>query len=205
MRVYSQEAMKAKLARRNRIRKVLGAVSCAAALLIIACAACILYQKAVRKSDSVSLFGYRSYLVLSGSMEPAILPGDIVVARTVEESQVAEGDIVTFVDEDGVTVTHRIMEVITEDGKKYYRTRGDSNNADDIGLISIENIKGKYSFKISRDGLLMKTIMTSRGMVISVLVAVILYTAMSRKSDRRTARHYIRKRHQKQDGDQERE
>lgn len=205
MRIDSGEALKARLARRNKIRTIFSAISYVFSILIILCAADILYQKFVKRADSVSIFGYQPYIVLSGSMEPAISTGDMVIARRVKETRIASGDIVTFLDADGVTVTHRIIDVIVKDGKNYYRTKGDNNSADDIGLISMEDIKGKYCFKISRAGLLVRKVMTPQGLMLLGLAIVLLYTYAGKKSDRRTARHLIRKRHEKQRGGQERE
>lgn len=198
MKIDSSEALKAELSRRNKIRAVFGVIQYAVSILIIICAAHVLYQKFIKHDENVSLFGYKPYVVLSGSMEPVFSAGDIVVAKRTDDGKLAAGDIVTFTDESGAVVTHRIMEVIIKDGTRYYRTKGDSNNTDDIGLISAENIKGKYAFKISRGGTLVEKAMTPQGIMVLVFAIALVYIITGKKSDRRTARHSIRKRYEKQ-------
>ena len=58
------------------------------------------------------LFGQRPVVVLSGSMEPAFSPGDVLIERSIEPSQVKVGQIVTFHEPGtGRMLTHRVRSV----------------------------------------------------------------------------------------------
>lgn len=88
----------------------------------------------------------RGYVILSGSMEPMIPTGSVVVVNTADRD-VLPGDVATF-SRHGDLVTHRILSK-TEDG---YQTKGDANTDPDTGIISAEDIRGKVLFHIPMIG-----------------------------------------------------
>ena len=84
------------------------------------------------------LFG--AYVIISGSMEPNIHVYDVIVTKRVEDtSTLKKGDVITFYSNDerhyGITVTHRIVEVIDAE-KGIFRTQGDANNTEDLHPVS---------------------------------------------------------------------
>ena len=83
--------------------------------------------KQVLSKDQMSLIlGFGSAVIISGSMEPTIAPGDIVIIQ--RKSDYDTGDIVTF--KANSYITHRIVEK-TADG---YITQGDANNSRDPAI-----------------------------------------------------------------------
>lgn len=103
------------------------------------------------------IFGYKPYIVLSGSMEPTIQTGSIAYINT-KDTDVETGDIVSFYESNGAVVTHRIMRGDAETG---YDTKGDANNAEDMNTLSQEQIIGTYAFCIPMVGYALANI-TSR-------------------------------------------
>lgn len=99
----------------------------------------ILYSKFIKKDRITSIFGKSILVVRTGSMEPTINPGDMIVIS--KEYEYKKGDIVTFY-EDGTFVTHRIVK-INEDG---YTTKGDANDLED-GKIGYKDIQGRMIFR----------------------------------------------------------
>lgn len=198
MKIYSNEMLKNKIEKQKKRQKVLNFIFYPIAIFIVLCATSIVYQKVIKKEDNINLFGYRPYIVLSGSMEPNLQVGDMVIIKQVDEAQVEVGDIITFEDENGATITHRVVDIIIKDGKKLYQTKGDNNNSCDVGLISIENIKGKYNFKIPKIGKIIAQIITPTGLMLIILIVAIGYINTSKKNDRKIARHIIRERYKKQ-------
>lgn len=77
-------------------------------------------------------------VVESGSMTPAISPGDVVVLRDAPAT-IPDGAIVSFRGDDGRLVTHRIAGR-TADGS--YRTRGDANPTFDSEPVPAGDIIG---------------------------------------------------------------
>lgn len=198
MKIYTNEMIKNKMERRKKVGKILKFIFYPIAVFIIICAVYITYQKLVKKEENINLFGFKPYIVLSGSMEPNLQVGDMIISKKVKDEQINVGDIITFEDEGGATVTHRVVDVIIKDGKKLYQTKGDNNNTKDIGLVPIEKIKGEYTFKISKFGIIITQIITPTGLVLIMLILTISYISASKKSDRRIARHLIRERYKKQ-------
>src|SRR5215218_1555744 len=80
------------------------------------------------------VFGYRTLTMLTGSMSPAIDPGDVVVATPVATSEVTEGMVITYhiPVEDHHLVTHRVVSVEHgADGAVTVQTKGDANDGAD--------------------------------------------------------------------------
>ncbi|MGL6106251.1 signal peptidase I [Romboutsia sp.] len=101
------------------------------------------------KSDKIfKIIGYRTYTVLSGSMEPEVYPGDTVVIKHTNKTDIQVNDVVTYTDDEGVVITHRIIEQ-TDEG---YITKGDNNNVQDSDIITSKDIIGKVVFSIPKAG-----------------------------------------------------
>lgn len=119
------------------------------------------------KSDKFfEIIGYRTYTVLSGSMEPKFYPGDVVVIKHKDKTDIKVNDIVTYRDSEGVIITHRIIEETPEG----YITKGDNNNVEDGEILTKDNIIGEFKFSIPKIGFLMsflsKPLVIAGGMVI---------------------------------------
>ena len=87
-----------------------------------------------------------SYVVLSGSMAPAIQPGDVVFVYAVAPMTIDVGDVVMFErDSQQIPTTHRVIEVVpTNDFESgvAFRTMGDANEDADQRLVPGEDIVG---------------------------------------------------------------
>lgn len=119
------------------------------------------------KSDSAyNLIKFRSYTVLSGSMEPEFYPGDMVVVTKPNPSKLQPNDIITF-KMDNEIVTHRIVEK-TQEG---FITQGDNNSVQDSEIITEENIIGKVIFDIPKAGYI--TQFLSQGWVVGLEMALL--------------------------------
>jgi signal peptidase len=86
----------------------------------------------------------QSYIVMSGSMSPAINTGDVIFVYERNPQDIGEGDIVTFDrNERGERVTtHRVVEVTRVDGSRAFVTKGDANENRDRSPVTAENVIG---------------------------------------------------------------
>jgi signal peptidase len=82
-----------------------------------------------------------SYVVLSGSMEPTISAGDVIIVNSVAASQIEQGDVITYGGER--PTTHRVVGVTQQDGGPAFRTQGDANENPDPGVVPASEVKGK--------------------------------------------------------------
>jgi len=120
--------------------------------------------------------GYAYLEVISGSMEPKISIGDIVIIDTrVKKYKVK--DIVTFKDINGSFVTHRIMEIKDDE----IITQGDANNTVDDSITS-DKIVGRYVYKLDGIGALMKSFRSPLTLVMILIIGVVLCVLVSTDS-----------------------
>lgn len=98
---------------------------------------------------------YQIMAIGSGSMEKYIYKGDAVVFEKLDTSELdnlKEKDIIVF-RHNGKYVTHRIVDIIIEEDKTQYQTKGDNNSREDEYLVQEEDIEGIVLFRIKGIGL----------------------------------------------------
>lgn len=91
-------------------------------------------------------FRYYAIAVASGSMEPNISKGDVVVVDK-EFNNLAIGDILAYKYNDKIVV-HRIYKIIEADEEYFIYTKGDANNSYDKYKITKDMFIGIVKFKI---------------------------------------------------------
>ena len=88
------------------------------------------------------VLGYRTATMLTGSMAPGIMPGDVVVTAPRPAADIQVGDVISYQIpiEDHRVETHRVTEVIhEEDGTLAVRTKGDANDNVDPWVAVLED------------------------------------------------------------------
>jgi signal peptidase I len=103
-----------------------------------------------------SLFGGRALTVMSGSMEPALGVGDVVIDSRVSPTSVRVGDIVTFSDPEGTgkLITHRVRRVRIAEGTAHVVTKGDNTNAVERWDVPAGGSIGRAEYRIPLLGFL---------------------------------------------------
>lgn len=128
---------------------------------------------------------FRLFVVLSGSMEPTILTGSLVLVQPQVEYQ--KGDIVTFVREDEVnssnpknTITHRIAEVNEVNKTKLFTTKGDANDVADQEQVPPKLVLGKVTHWLPYLGRPVGFVKTQTGFVLLVIIpaTIIVYSEL---------------------------
>lgn len=137
----------------------------------------LLYFIDVKKRENSSEWVaplYGAYVIVSGSMEPTIKRRDAIVIKRYDEQELKVGDIITYRSEDpyfyGIMITHRIVDITTENGKTVYITKGDHNNTRDRLAVSSKQIYGKVVMVIPKIGYIQTFLATSYGWVIAVVI-----------------------------------
>ncbi|MFD2638928.1 signal peptidase I SipW [Piscibacillus salipiscarius] len=91
------------------------------------------------------VFGQELKVVYSGSMEPEIKTGAVIgIKPDFEVRNLKEGDIIMFQQRENHFVTHRIIEVLNNDGQLMFRTQGDNNEFADANAVLPANIYGVH-------------------------------------------------------------
>ena len=121
----------------------------------------------ILNKDLATFGGFAILEVVSGSMEPTIHVGDLIIIDT-KENNYQENDIVTFYDVDNAFVTHRIISI---NGKEMI-TKGDNNNTLDEPTKT-DKLVGKYIFKISGVGKLLSAFKSPFVMIMFLVIGLL--------------------------------
>lgn len=104
---------------------------------------------------AVGVFPVYPSVIATGSMEPMIKPGDMILVRKIlkeeEVSELKEGDIIQFKRGD-ILISHRIIKIVEDDKGKSFVTKGDNNSSVDSELVKPEYLKGKISYVVPKIG-----------------------------------------------------
>lgn len=91
--------------------------------------------------------------VATGSMEPKVNVGDVVIVCQTNPDDLKKGDIIQYQGDD-FTVIHRICEIKTNDnGETYFVTKGDNNNAVDANPVTKSQVLGKVVLTVPYAGI----------------------------------------------------
>ncbi len=117
---------------------------------------------------------YKILTVLSGSMEPAIHTGSVVVVKPVSDYKI--GDVITFgpYNKTKPPTTHRIHDIKVVDGQPVFITKGDANNAPDTREIHKSDIIGKVLFDAPYAGYAVETAKKPWGFAVIIIVPALL-------------------------------
>lgn len=119
------------------------------------------------------IFSLKPYVVMSGSMEPAIMTGSLCFVDE-DDTDAEEGDIIAFTAADGLPVTHRVVG-INEDGS--YITRGDNNDEADASPVSREAVTGTTVFAVPGAGYLVMKLRTPGGIILLIVLTAAFMAA----------------------------
>ncbi len=128
---------------------------------------------------------YKSYVVQSGSMEPSIRVGDLIIIHA--EPTYSKTDVITFKDTTQHTITHRVLEV-SSDSPPRLTTKGDANQSADTEVIKVAQVIGKVVLVVPKVGYAIQFIRTPWGFIATILAPAILILSDEIKSLYRSLR-----------------
>ncbi len=134
-----------------------------------------------QNSGVPNLFGYAPLNVLTDSMEGTFDSGDLIFSKVTNDLsyEYEVDDVVSFhFDYEGTERinTHRIIEVIKDDGITYYKTKGDNNNLPDPDLITSADILAKWTgAKISGFGNVLEFLQSKLGFGLCIVLPMAIF------------------------------
>lgn len=144
-------------------------------------------KSCINPNETPTFFGIKSFVIVTKSMEPTIMTGDAIFVKQVSENDVKVGDIISFKDGDSVN-THRIIEIVENNGVKRYKTKGDNNKREDRNLVKYSQIEGKYEFRIKSFGKFIEILKNKITLVILLIILVLVSTMQVRLSKKKLER-----------------
>lgn len=146
------------------LKKICGFLSTILLLILLALAAVLVLPK---------VLGMETMAVISGSMEPEIPVGSVVIVGKTEPADLQPGDIITYRIDEETRVTHRV--VSNDTAKQEIITKGDANEGNDASPVVYANVVGKEIFHLPYAGYISIYARTPLGIgAVCGLVAVIL-------------------------------
>lgn len=159
-------------------------------ILAIAATICLVFSIQVVSKGFVTIGGYSTFRVVTGSMEPTISTGALLLCKDTKIENIQEGDIICYrskvAEIYGSTVTHRVVAVQTdEQGEIYLETRGDANVSSDPHYVKEDNLIGKVTWYSGGENILndiLSFITGKMGFLLCIVFPVLLVSGMIMQS-----------------------
>lgn len=161
----------------SSLKRVVAGLS--TAILVVCTLLCFVVVIRTALNQDASLFGYRLFYVVSGSMEPTLPVNSLLIVKARDSYEV--GEIITFYAKDaaisGHPNTHRIIAKDAQSGGVRYVTQGDANPGPDPDTVTHAEIIGKVCFHLETTGVVGTVIGfagTRLGFFLMVLTPILL-------------------------------
>lgn len=147
-------------------------------LVVILVFTMVVFFTARINGSTPSVFGYSIFRVSSGSMEPELKVGDIILDKVVENPEdLKVGDVITFKSNDygDLLVTHKVIKApYEENGKLMLQTKGVANDIED-NPISTDDVKGIMVCKVDYLDTVYNVFLSPWGLLILITLIVIIF------------------------------
>ena len=128
-------------------------------------------QKTLFKGEL--LFGYKTYVVASDSMNPVLKKGDVIVIEVVDYDEIEIDDIITYQglvgDVKDKVITHKVIDIFYEEDVRVLRTRGINNKIIDPNVYE-EQVYGKYLCRLGLISFVNKIISDKIGFILFIVI-----------------------------------
>ena len=160
-----------------RIIKLIKNIICWKLIAVLVFTLVVFFMSRINGSTP-SVFGYSIFRVSSGSMEPELMVGDIILDKTVDNPEdLKVGDVITFKSSDygDLLVTHKVIKApYEENGKLMLQTKGIANEVEDKP-ISVDNVKGIMICKVDYLDTVYNVFLSPWGLLILIALIVIIF------------------------------
>jgi len=145
----------------------------------------IMFQANNEKDKVPNIFGYKPFIVLSGSMETEIKVGDLIITKMTDPKTLEKDDVIAFRDHENTVTTHRIIDIIDKDGKKYFVTKGDNNDSQDENLVEYTDVEGIYITRIPGVGNIFDELAKPTTIIILFLGVTVIFVLLFQISNKK--------------------
>ena len=156
------------------IKKVIIVLCLILFIVIMTIGITIIYKSYSEPNRIPSVFGWKPFIVLSSSMEDTIMPGDLILTKEIDALELKEGDVISFRTNKYTVITHRIINIVDEEGERKYYTKGDNNDLADSDPVSDDQIEGIYRYRIPELGKIALNLQKPIGIVICIALPLII-------------------------------
>lgn len=153
----------------------------------------ILTKSYITPNAIPSIFGIKTFVIVSKSMEPTIMTGDAIFTKEPQKDNIKINDVISFHDKQDIN-THRIINILTENGVTKYITKGDNNKNLDKDKVTFDKIEGVYLFKLVGFGKIANIIKSKTTLIVLLLFLILIsfgQVKLSKKRLLRKERRYL--------------
>jgi signal peptidase len=137
----------------------------------LALAFCLALLGSLLTVAATNLLGYDSYVIYSGSMEPTVKVGSLLLTRPADVEDLRVGDVITYRSPGNhTTLTHRIVSIRQQDGQWVFKTKGDASLDPDPGEVILRGQVSRMAFDIPYLGYVVDFAKSTVGVVLLLLV-----------------------------------
>ncbi len=125
-------------------------------------------------------FGMHSFTVLSGSMEPTIATGDVIVVKTISPLEAKVGDVISFRDPENAErlLSHRVIQMRVLPEGVAFVTKGDANTGVERWQIARNGTIGKAQYHVPKIGYLTNRLGSKFGRLAFLVLPLILLAGL---------------------------
>lgn len=162
----------------NKILKIIGNILYAIIFIIVLFILIIAILQRTTNNE-ITLFGYRIFVVATGSMTPKYEVGDVLVSKEVDPATIQVGDDIVYKGKEGSfkdkIVTHQVIMIEKENENYRIQTKGIANTKEDPEITQNEVI-GKVIYKMGVLSLLQRAMSNNYVFYFVVFVPIVLLT-----------------------------
>ena len=164
--------------KRRWILKLFNAV----AIVLILASVFVLLNVVLTPAGQVpQVLGYSVFRVMTGSMEPEIPEGSLLLVHKTDPNTLEAGDVISFFSPDptleGAVNTHRVVRWEEEAGSRRFYTKGDANGMEDSYPVDAAQVVGEVVF-VSRGLGRLVTLLSNPLVFGAVILMMNLYRAV---------------------------
>lgn len=174
-------------------KKILSVIIYLIIIPVIAINFIILTKSYISPNAIPSIFGIKTFVIVSKSMEPTIMTGDAIFSIEPKKENIKINDVISFHDKQDIN-THRIINILSENGVTKYITKGDNNKNPDKDKVTFDKIEGVYQFKLAGFGKIANIIKGKATLVILLIFLILIsldQVKVSRKKLLRKEKRYL--------------
>jgi signal peptidase len=137
----------------------------------LALASCLALLGSLLLVAATNLLGYQNFVIYSGSMEPTVKVGSLLLTRPADVEDLQVGDVITYRSPGNhTTLTHRIVSIRQEDGDWVFKTKGDASLGPDPREVILHGQVFKMIFDIPYLGYMVDFAKSIQGVLLLLLV-----------------------------------
>ncbi|MEG1004186.1 MAG: signal peptidase I [Bacilli bacterium] len=145
----------------------------------------VMFSNAEDSSSGRKIFGYSIFNVLTGSMEPEIKEGSLIITKEVPINDINVNDVITIrTNTNGSLVTHRVVVCSKDKDGIYFKTKGDANDVTDSFEVREKMIEGKVVFNIPYLGSFISFVKENILIVCMFITGMFIVTSSLKKGNR---------------------